>query len=89
VYFFFKKKALTTTLPAQLSMKFKCDIVPVYISRTENGNFQMEFYEPIKINNDDLSEKNKLKITENLNSLIEKMILKNPGQWIWTHDRWK
>ena len=24
-----------------------------------------------------------------LNNLLEKMILKNPDQWIWTHDRWK
>ena len=28
-------------------------------------------------------------ITENLNKLLEKMILLNPSQWIWTHDRWK
>ena len=21
--------------------------------------------------------------------ILEKMILKNPSQWIWTHDRWK
>ena len=28
-------------------------------------------------------------ITLKLNSLLEKMILKNPGQWIWSHNRWK
>ena len=28
-------------------------------------------------------------ITEFLNTVLEKMILKNPLQWIWTHDRWK
>jgi len=28
-------------------------------------------------------------ITEELNQLLEKMILKNPDQWIWTHNRWK
>ena len=25
----------------------------------------------------------------NLNNLLEKMILKNPEQWIWSHNRWK
>ena len=24
-----------------------------------------------------------------LNKIIENMIIKNPNQWIWTHDRWK
>ena len=28
-------------------------------------------------------------ITEHLNKILEKMILKNVDQWIWTHDRWK
>ena len=23
------------------------------------------------------------------NKVIENMIIKNPNQWIWTHDRWK
>ena len=23
------------------------------------------------------------------NKILEKMILKNPDQWIWTHDRWR
>ncbi len=86
---FFKKEALTTTLPAQLSIKFKCDIIPVYITRQDNGNFLLEFYEKLQINNEDKSERNILEITEKLNSIIEKMILNNPGDWIWTHNRWK
>ena len=24
-----------------------------------------------------------------LNKFLEKMIIKNPDQWIWTHNRWK
>ena len=28
-------------------------------------------------------------ITENLNLVLEKMILKKPEQWIWSHNRWK
>ena len=86
---FFKKEALTTTLPAQLSIKFKCDIIPVYITRQDNGNFLLEFSEQLKINKEDKSERNVLEITEKLNSIIEKMILNNPGDWIWTHNRWK
>ena len=86
---FFKKKALTTTLPAQLSIKFKCDIIPVCITRQDDGNFLLEFFEKLEINKEDKSEKNILEITEKLNSIIEKMIINNPGDWIWTHNRWK
>ena len=35
------------------------------------------------------SEKEKKAITLKINSIVEKMILRNPGQWIWTHNRWK
>ena len=28
-------------------------------------------------------------ITLDLNIWLEKMILLNPSQWIWSHDRWK
>ena len=32
---------------------------------------------------------NKNEISSELNKILEKMIRKNPNQWIWTHDRWK
>ena len=28
-------------------------------------------------------------ITLDLNKWLERMILINPGQWIWSHNRWK
>ena len=41
--------------------------------------------EPNKIGNN----KSIKEITEQRNKILEKMILKNVDQWIWTHDRWK
>ena len=86
---FFDHKALTTTLPAQLALKYKCDIVPIYIARKEDDSFEMEVYNPIKILNNDKSEENKINISLELNKIIEKMVLRDPAQWIWTHNRWK
>ena len=86
---FFNKKALTTTLPAQLALKYKCDIFPVYISREKSSNFVMEISEPISINNLENNEINKINISNLLNKSLEKMILKDPSQWILTHNRWK
>ena len=82
---FFNKPALTTTLPAQLAMKFDLSIVPVFIERTAENNFELQFQNEINVSN----FKNKLELTIKLNRILEKMILKNPNQWIWTHNRWK
>ena len=82
---FFDIPALTSTLPAQLAMKFNLDIVPVYIERDQNDNFTIEFKNRINPSNFE----NKFILTKELNNVLEKMIIKNPNQWIWTHDRWK
>jgi KDO2-lipid IV(A) lauroyltransferase len=86
---FFEYKALTTTLPAQLALKHKYLIVPIYITRKQDDNFEMEIFEPLETTNKENTEKNKLEVSISLNKIIEKMILKDPSQWIWTHNRWK
>ena len=82
---FFNRPALTTTLPAQLSIKFGIEIIPVFIERDDNNNFKIEFQKSLEPDN----FKNKLDLTKELNKVLEKMIVKNPNQWIWTHNRWK
>ena len=82
---FFGKPALTTTLPAQLAMKFNLDIIPVFIERTDSGNFILEFKDIIKTN----QFSDKILLTKKLNEILEQMIKQNPHQWIWTHNRWK
>tara|TARA_B100000780_G_scaffold277782_1_gene249319 strand:+ start:1904 stop:2764 length:861 start_codon:yes stop_codon:yes gene_type:complete len=82
---FFQHKAFTTTIPAQFVKKFKCKIVPIYIERVSNVNFKLTIHEPLEYKNDQSIES----ITLDLNHLLEKFILKNPEQWIWSHNRWK
>ena len=82
---FFDEPALTTTLPAQISLKFKINIMPVFIKREKNNNFTIKFYKVLK--SEDFTDK--LKLTQKLNYILEDMIIQNPSQWIWTHNRWK
>ena len=84
---FFDNGAHTTTLPAQLSSRFNCDIVPIYISRNQDDKFEMEILDPIYIS--EIEKKNKILITKKINNTIEKLILRDPSQWILTHNRWK
>ncbi len=82
---FFGKPALTTTLPAQLSLKFGLPIIPVFIERSNDEKYKIKFFD--KINSNDFS--NKVEMSTKLNQVLEKMIEKNPNEWIWTHNRWK
>ena len=82
---FFNEEALTTTIPAQFVKKFNAKIVPVYIERLKNNNFNLEFNNPLQFSQDESLES----ITLKLNKILKEMIVKNPEQWIWSHNRWK
>ncbi len=82
---FFNSKASTTTLPAQLSIKFDLNIVPVFIKRNKDDTFNISFQKEISPKN----FSNKTELTQKLNEILEEMVIKNPYQWIWTHNRWK
>ena len=82
---FFKKEAFTTTIPAQLVKKFSCPVVSIYIERIDGHNFKIIIDKPIYFSKDKSTED----ITQHLNYLLEKMVLRNPEQWILTHNRWK
>jgi KDO2-lipid IV(A) lauroyltransferase len=82
---FFGRPAFTTTIPAQMIKKFKCKVIPIYVERINNVNFKIVVNKPLAVNENQSIEQ----ITQILNNWLEKMISKRPGQWIWSHDRWK
>jgi KDO2-lipid IV(A) lauroyltransferase len=82
---FFNEEALTTTIPAQLVKKFNIPIVPIYIERISGLKFKIYINEPVFF-----SKETSIKtITDELNKILEKMVIKKPDQWIWSHNRWK
>ena len=82
---FFNQEAFTTTIPAQFIKKFNCKVIPIYIERQNQINFNIKIEKPIEFSKNDTREK----ITRDLNIWLEKAILKNPKEWIWSHNRWK
>jgi len=82
---FFNQEAYTTTIPAQLAKKFDMPIVPIFIERINDTNFKIKINKPLNF----LKSDSIIDITNKLNTILEDMILKNPGQWIWSHNRWK
>ena len=86
---FFNKAAHTTTIPAQLALKYDCKLVPISIERKENVNFLMTIHEPYEVKKTGDEVRDTKNITLGINQTLEKMIIKNPKQWIWSHNRWK
>ena len=86
---FFGKPAHTTTIPAQLALKYNCKLVPIFLERKGDVNFEMTVHEPYEIQKTGKVDEDTKNITLKINQIIEKMIIKNPTQWIWSHNRWK
>ena len=82
---FFNEDAFTTTIPAQLVKKFNIPVVPIFIERYEGIKFKMKVFKPVHFTVEDTIEN----ITADLNKILEKMIINNPNNWIWSHNRWK
>ena len=75
---FFNRPALTTTLPAQLSIRYNIPIIPVFIKRRNDGMFELNFQNEIKPG----EFKDKTDLTKKLNLILEEMIQSYPNQWI-------
>ena len=86
---FFNQPAQTTTVPAQLSLKYDCKLVPISLKRVGDISFEMTVHEPYKIQKTGDTDQDTKNITLKINQIIEKMIIKNPTQWLWSHNRWK
>ena len=83
---FFNEPAFTTSIPSQLALKYNYQIVPISIKRLDKYYFKMKILNPIPI---DPNNDNEQTIGVKINQEMEKIIIANPGQWIWTHNRWK
>jgi KDO2-lipid IV(A) lauroyltransferase len=86
---FFNKPAHTTTIPAQLALKYGCKLVPIYLERKEDIKFELTIHEPYEFEKTGNDKEDTKSITIKINKILEKMVIKNPKQWIWSHNRWK
>ena len=84
---FFNKPAMTSDALAQLCLRIKSIVIPVEVERIRNTNFKITFHDPLKITKKG-GKKTPIQIMTEVNSIMEKWIRKNPGQWLWLHRRW-
>ncbi len=86
---FFNSNSMTTTLPAQIALKYKVKIIPIHLVRKDDFSYEMEVGQPLDFKTYDNNNDNKIKISQKLNLWLEGKIKEQPDQWILTHNRWK
>ncbi len=80
---FFGQPARTATTAADLAIKYKADLVPVYGLRRADGlNFDIIVEAPIP-------HGDPLAMTQALNDSLEALVRQHMDQWFWIHRRWK
>ena len=84
---FFGEKTSTTSIPARLALKTGAVIVPGFCVRTSEGKYKITLKPEVTV--DPADPKNEINTTLRLNHILEEEIKKYPGQWTWTHRRWK
>jgi len=80
---FFGQPAVTSTVPAELALKYGAVMIPVYAIRQPNGlDFRIVMPEPI-------AHSDPITMTQAVNDGLESLIRDHMEQWFWIHRRWK
>ena len=85
---FFGRRAYTSPAPAILAYRTNSPIIVATIKRTE-GKYLIHYSDPIWPNKEKTMQEETERMMTQALSLLEEDIRKNPGQWLWQHNRWK
>lgn len=87
---FFGRPTATAYGLALFAMKTGAPVIPVWTYHDEDLRIHVAFGPPVEIehfsDDKDLQMKG---MTQKYNSVLEKLILAHPEQWMWVHRRWK
>ena len=85
---FFGLKAMTTSAPAALAVRYGSALVPACIERTQGAYFRITLYPPIIADASADPAAEIARLTQQLNNFLEERIRARPHEWLWLHNRW-
>jgi Kdo2-lipid IVA lauroyltransferase/acyltransferase len=87
---FFGVPACTTTGIARVALHTDAAVVPGYAFWDENlRKYRLRFEPPVELVRTGDTERDVLENTQRFAKVLEEIIRKYPGQWVWIHARWK
>jgi KDO2-lipid IV(A) lauroyltransferase len=84
----FGRRAMTTSAPAGLAVRYETPIIPACIERTHGAHFRITVYDPIEARKDADPFEEILRLTQAVNDFLEERIRARPHEWFWLHNRW-
>jgi len=85
---FFGKDAMTTSVPAELAIRFRIPLVPARVERMRGAHFRLTIFPPLALPDSGDRESDARELTGRVSSLFEAWIRERPEQWLWLHRRW-
>jgi KDO2-lipid IV(A) lauroyltransferase len=86
---FFGHDMNTSMTPAQLALRFDCELIPVQVQRRTGARYRVIFHEPVRADDEAADEHQKmLQMTRKLNALFESWIRERPHEWMCSKRRW-
>ncbi|MDA7424521.1 lysophospholipid acyltransferase family protein [Thalassococcus lentus] len=80
---YFDKPVKTSTVTAELALKFDAPLIPVYAIRQPDGlSFEIVLLDEIK-------RGDAVEMTQAVNDGLEALVRQHMNQWFWIHRRWK
>ena len=87
---FFGTPACTTTGIARVALHTEAAVVPGYAFWDENlRKYRLRFEPPLELLRTGDTEQDVLVNTQRFTKVLEEIIRRHPGQWVWIHARWK
>jgi KDO2-lipid IV(A) lauroyltransferase len=85
----FDRPASTSHGLAQLAIHTKAPVIPIYCFRAADGTFDIFCHKPLPTASNGDRTNDIWDNTQQYNDILEKIIRRQPAQWLWQHRRWK
>lgn len=86
---FFGRPCYTSSFAAQVALKWKVPVVPLFCYRDQNGILTTDFEKPFQLVDTGNLEEDAKQNTQMFITNIEKKVRQYPENWLWMHRRWR
>jgi KDO2-lipid IV(A) lauroyltransferase len=86
---FLGRLAATTPMLALLALRTGAPVVPVFALPRRGARYHVVYLPEVTVEQTGDRERDVLELTASCTAIIEQWVRRQPGCWLWMHDRWK